>query len=95
MNPWQVSWLQMANRANRSPSPEFSPSGITSGYSLFTVAGPRRYRTGLPFQAPVGTIGQFICTTATLDSLHAMALLLALQLSRCNIAVNKPSKEYP
>ena len=36
-------------RIRRYPSPVGTPSGTSSGSSLFTVAGPRRFYTGLPF----------------------------------------------
>jgi hypothetical protein len=57
-HPWQVSWLKDGTFVpNRFPSPASSLSGLASGYSLFTVAGPRRHCTGLPFLSLYGTLG--------------------------------------
>ena len=38
-----------------SPSPIFRPSGIVKRLPSLTVAGPRRFLTGLPFYALAGT----------------------------------------
>jgi hypothetical protein len=44
----QVSWLRRKLLAV-FPSPVRAPSGLLNGSLRFTVAGPRRFFTGLPY----------------------------------------------
>ena len=57
--PWQVSWLRSGTFCSYRVStfPGLTAEWIFGDSSSFTVAGPHRDCTGLPFSALAGTLG--------------------------------------